>query len=1848
MDTIGSVADGRRCRRSCLRRWSGWFWRALVTCAVGVAPALAWAGEPAPAPALSTASVPAAGRQEALVTISAFGRYALTATSKQGTALQLVDRMAGPGETRGAAGSANGRLDVLLDRGEYKLVTYSHNKGTGEAKLEVKPFLERNAPRPPLLVEHKLIEAALDDLTQLSYWIDVTERRTVILEAAGRNLADLRLWESGTWLVDAVPGREVVQPKVGKPLQVCRLAVDLNPGLYLLTAYGGVSQPWADDSGEHPFYLRAGIPTAGMAQRRRFEVSPFGIDRFLVPSEANYFRIELPEARPALLRAGPFAQETPFAAGGSTAEVSKKSVPPAAELNFSNGSNEPTVVTVTAEAGQAYVLQHFYQSHEYQFKRDGNYWLSTVHAGHVQDSIDASAIVVKWDGSQRVQPFRTDVVEVDTLRGWARRCNLVEPATLYFKVGSTGTYEVVSKGTTARFRFEPFLVSRPSNYKPPEFKATASSSWSLDAGFWVLTIEPVKKGILDVVVKPQGLVDKALDLLGTEREFAARPVRGATRFPDIALEGRYGYTIYISNQPGVSVGAVLRELPLDLREPLPLVQQPDEKVSVPFKAEEVGTLRAIAEDGQLLEIAVDGGAWSKTTTPPLGTHTVAVRTTGKDTVVYSLGLEPERLSRTAPLPPVPDTRLAMLPDYPVLTDSAPAFFDLDRSQSRTFLVKANEPALYRIESSGLLRTAGNLRSRVVTSLASESANGVGRNFFVEQYLREGDYQMTVRAQGASRGHLGAHLERTPLLAGGALQEGVSARISLPAGAGVVYTFEIAEAAEYALQALGMGRTFRCRLEDREGWPITTPNVTASISRWFAAGEYRLVVLPEPVDSRCVTTLKKITDRQRFVGHGPHRLPLSTSVEHRWLEPAKGAPRTPDSWQLELPAPAKVNIVLSEGMRGELVRATGEPVGKVAEITGGVSTPVQLSMGSYQLRVMCARINNQVDYTVQVTPDELLAGEAKSIGAPGFVWVSIGREGLYELSSSGESDVRAVLLSGGTWLASNDDRPDDWNFHVATQLQPGRYRLQVEPVGRSAARCVVRLDAPPEVEDAALRVPASISLTPGMTTRLLPVEGVGNAELLVVQAQAQEAVACQLEAREPTGWRALGQEHGRDLVFAVPLPQPAPPLRLRVWSIDRRGGTVTLQALPLTPARVSESQLGKGTELPMVAGSEPALGALAVTLGRPGLFKLIEPAELLAGSRPGARTEVGGANLIVASGRSLWLVGRAAAKTRVRAARHVAQPGDDGAFSVRLQGDATAPCDVPPAAGPVLVFASSLGGQPGVRFVGLDDEPRPGGAALGVGDNAAVAVRLGGRAPAAALAWSAESDRRPLEVRLRTLALPAVPVKDGMLGSWDVSVEGVAGKAFELPRGLKQVRLTVGEAIVAVLTDGETVRSVHWAGGQAFAETLLSDASRLYLLHSRPGADQVGVELLAQGVGGSAANSPAPAATLDALVQRVMGLPLLPSTGSQATPSWEATLGALAFIGRHHESSHSAPGRIRLAVPLVDTDGADFTLHVRGREAEAVWVGDDGVIARGRTVQIGLGRGHVLLAHDVGWLLGWLDRPGDDIDGRFVASPDQVAEAAQPPAMVPLSGAAKLLRLQLAEQTLLRVRTAVPVVSWLRRGEAVPEVDVHSEGCRLDVIAPAGSVEIGLRPLGGSLLWGTAEVTTSPLQEIGEGLGPEVVLAPGETRAFAFRVLAAGKIGIGVRAQPDAVECLVTDPAGRILGAGVVQLQELSPGTYLVILRATGDREPVRARPALVGLAKPPTGPPEELVRCYLSLAQGKVADCSSREPEPPPGRAEPAEEESEEGEGEGEEEPDGEGGEGRARDVLVDSTVVGR
>jgi len=525
-------------------------------------------------------------------------------------------------------------------------------------------------------------------------------------------------------------------------------------------------------------------------------------------------------------------------------------------------------------------------------------------------------------------------------------------------------------------------------------------------------------------------------------------------------------------------------------------------------------------------------------------------------------------------------------------------------------------------------------------------------------------------------------------------------------------------------------------------------------------------------------------------------------------------------------------------------------------------------------------------------------------------------------------------------------------------------------------------------------------------------------------------------------------------------------------------------------------------------------------------------------------------VVAAADQTLWLVHERARKT-LKASRMVLAPGAARQVQLELDGERPAVLDVAnPKGDAVLVVATSLAGQPGVVLAepGASASPRAAGQAMAVGPHSAVSVALSGKRPTAVV-WGTS----PSLVTVREWSIPVTMVLENER-SPDGALEDVGGLALNLDSGPQRVRLALGEATVAALSDGERITSVHWHGGEPFEETVETSADHLTLLHIRGAKDSFHYEVFS-------------------LAPKGMTAPLAP--------------------GVPYERADPRAGTLRLAVaPAVASDAErPLAVHVRGAGAEAVLVGGDGGVARGADLPLAKEGGTLLVHHGPGLVLAWVDRRGEEaFDLWGGAGLPEGTLVTLPAAVIPLAGTMQALRLPPRVSGMLHLRTSTPVLTLVKHGEAPPEVEVHAAGAALDTYVAGEPVQIGLRALGGGTLWGTAEVTASRVTKIGEGLGPERLLPAGGTALFSFTVTREGPVGIGVRVSPDVVSCTLLDAQGKRLGSGVVQMPTLKPGTYVLELRTPAEGGPVAVQPALAGIELPGTGPPDEVVREYMSMA----------------------------------------------------------
>jgi len=1727
------------------------------------------------APLIDPPHLPAAGRKTATVAITEPGRYAITATSGSGTALQLVDRLAGPGEIAGSAGERDGRLDVLLDRGTYRLVTLGAELAAGEVSLEVRPFIEVSAPQPPLLVEGKPVSSSLQDFEQRSWRLQIDKARRVIVEVAGRNLTDLRLFRDGGWLIDAVPSRETLEPDPGRPLRSRRIVTRLEPGLYLLTAFGGSDEPWPAGGNEHPVHLRFGIPSLGETGRTRYRVGPFGADHFVVPGSVNFLQLELPEATAARLTEAPFPPEgNPFGEARAAAEITKKNREPVAILEPQT-QPDPRLITIRAAAGQSYVLQHFERRDSYTFQKSGRYWLSSVHSGHPQDSADATAIVTinGVAGRRGLEPFLSQTVEIDTGHGWARRCNLLDPVTVFFHTKEAGSYEVLLRGTAARARFEPFLVTRPQDYREPALK-TGGTSWKLEAGWHVLTIVPDEPGIVEAAVRPAGKLDAIWDLLAPNRPSRGEPVRPAVTFPAVDLEWKNSYTVQLNTRPGVRNGLVLRELPIDLVRPLPLALRPGEEIAVAARIPEAGTIRAESESGENLEVRTGAGPWLKALETEAATLDVRVRNPGEATVLAALrfDLSPQRDNAAHPL--LPPAQSTPPPQFPSISEGVPSFFDLERGGTATFTVRAAEPAFHTLESTGLLATGGTLRSRYLPALANATGGGTGRNFLVGSYLREGEFQLTVAALGQSRGHLGLRLRRAALRDGGMLRDGSPSRVTVDAAEGVVHEFEIAAAGTFRLEASAAGRPLPCRLEDADGWPIETPGIPARFKRRFEQGRYRLLLLPEAVGSRRVTLLERIADPPKFEGHGPHPLALEATAAHTWVEPAADAERTPDRWEFALGAPAMLHVTLTGEMQGEIRRQADAPsVEPLARIQPGRGWSGRLAAGTYALTTVCSRRNNHAPYEVTIHADELVPGTSRDVKTPVALPISVGAAGLFEFTTSGSADVQARLVdAAGATIAEQQDRPDDWNVQLAARLTPGIYRLELAPTGAESATTRVAMRAIAEREEPLLTLPGSREVRPGDDVAVIPLAIPAGLSLLVVRASADETVGLAVDYGVGDGWTTLRSELGRTQGLELPLTtaggQPTARYRLRLWSLDRRGSAIRLAVAAVSPPRIDERDFARGSRVAVVAGLNPPVAVAEIALDRPGLLRLDVATSWRAAGR--VHQPLTAAETTPSSGRSIWVATDLAAGAReaaIKGARVAVTT--DGPVSIDLPADGTpVACDIEAQRpGPLMVTATTAAGRPGLTIVSRDQAGHAGASATPtatVGERSATAL-IAAASASAALIWRADPALPAARVTLRLFEFAGLTEEKLAVGPARGTIDSAGARRFSLPRGDKRLRLALGPGLAAALVRSGQTESARDAGAGTLEETVETAADALLIVN--------------------AGFAPAP-----------WSIEILPLDARERSA---AVTAATPRIGRF-----AAAGTARIAVAPDTGGGAPLRLRTVGAEAPPTYLANDGRILAGTPIAVGSG-GDLLLPHGRGLAAVWVERPGEKTSGLWgdgAAPREHPIGAAE---VLRLTGPSAGLTAKVATPSVLHLGADDPLVVVIRRPDGSFEDFVQTQGAPLDLLLAPGTTSLWLRNPDGGDLRGSAEILLSPVTAIGEGLGPELLLAPGSAHYFSFSVVHERPVGIGVRAAPDTATCRLLDAGGRTIGNGIVQMSNLAPGSYLLAVSTPADGGPVTVRPALAGIVPPGSDPPADVVRRYLRLSRGESENEGLAAPTPP-------------------------------------------
>ena len=1621
-----------------------------------------------------------------------------------------------------------------------KLRTTVADKASGTATLTVTPFRDAGPPRalPP---PGRLVQDTLRDGQQRAFWFALPASGPVRIEAAGRSLADLRIWRDGRELVDLEPAALATEPLPGHGLMDLRLEGKLEPGTYLAVAYGGPPATWTDNDPAQPFLLRAGLSPALELGWAGGPMGPFGSEVYAVPPTAALLRLRLPAAAPAQLMAG------------GTATLDRRSRDPVASLSIEPG-HQP-VVEVRAAAGQAFTLRALeqpgpvvYGSALGRVLNRGPVWLSAVANGTGGDDVPPTVFVQRYDGTRNPARIVADTLPRLTPGGWRSRFNIRGPTTLAMQ--STGG-----------------VVTLRSTGTPVDL---LQNGWAdLPAGYYALSIKPKPgaQGALELVAAPSGVSPPPAQ---------AWPPDPVLPLGIVPLDRTQRLVLSGVQAPGVALGLSARAVPVALAEgPLAVTLAVNAGITVPV-ATPPGTKLFVTEIGQ--------GAVPYARVPGTAPDSVDVTLPPADhprTVVLAA-------RRPVPMPPIPAP--SPLASLPVVQAGTPGWFDLGRDQQRSFNLVVPEGGLFRAETLGRLHTSGTLGTAFLPSLAQAEANGVGENMLIQRVLRAGRYRVTVRAQD-SAGHAGFQAAPAPLLAPGTLVPGGSVRATLPSGSGAAIPLVLDAAQTVRLDIASLGDPWAARLEDADGWPLTSPGPLDGTTHKLTAGRYRLLVEPAATTRQVVVRLATVPPPAPAIeGHGPHPLPFGTPQSAVWREPdSQTAPRTPDSWTFALAGDAEVTLTLPDTMTGQLRMGGGQDATRIIKRWTG-----PLHAGTYRLDVTALGRNDRAPYAVSLTAPQLQPGIPRSVTLPATVPFAIATARVVGLTTFGTTPVKAVLRGAdGAVVARYAARADDWNIAASRPLSPGAYTLELSAANApttfdttapdspsasasqssdsdtsgdtssdtpssdaqpsdaassdTASSDTASDDAPPADDQEAqtrasqttprtrpaasdasgdapaptvelrlalpesappIPAPTQAAVLPGAGVHILTLDAPAPGTLLVAAAQSDAPLVLALERRTGETWTTVALDEGRTPAVAVPMDSGTGAWRAEIWAVDGGAEPVRAAIRAVTP----DAQAPASTALAPLDGMPFPLAVGRTHLAEAGLLRMDPRDGLRAGGWPGhALLPLAGA-AVLPEGQDVWLIGPpgpvAMAPLLMEAGQEVALTVPDGLV-------ATLPALAAPDGTVVLWRARSGTGQPGL------------GAAMGYAAGSAVAL-AGPPVPLRA------ADGETLRLSLRQDRLTLLPAQAVDAALHVVLAPGTA-LPVTLPVGDKSVDAVLPPGIAAI-PEWRAPHAATWSGGTAAVRTMAGAWTTLLL--ANPGTSPAPVSL---------SIAPAPAAA-----------PLKPGSVQKR------------FFG--------AAGSFE-----VGAEGADGArLHVAGPATLAAIAGD-GRIAVGMDVA-SPGAARVIVTHGAGAVALWMDAPGAS------PWPAVTGQPAALPGRVTLSGPAMAFAIPADAPLLLHVTTTAPVLLDMGAPGPANVPTLFASGAELHRIVPAGGGTLRVFPAADGPLTGTLDLRAEPVTPMAEGLGASTSVPPGGAAAYGFSVARATTVGVGVQADSPGVTARLLDGGGKVVGQGVAMLVPLAPGRYVLEALVPPGGTAAILRPAVVGIAPRPSGPPPDVVRDYLELA----------------------------------------------------------
>ncbi len=1725
---------------------------------------------------LSTTSLPGAGRAEALLTLDAPAAIHFTAKSAAGTSCEFIDRVRGPFARAGNVGGVSCELDLLLDAGQYKVRLESPKRGKGQVTLTATPFTELNAT-PLRLEPGNALVTRLQPQQQATFWLSMKSAGVPYVRISGRHAGEVQLWRNGEWLEPAPPYRTQFSPRAGQPMHEWWLDQRLEVGEYKLVVYGKnpttVTGSSVDDSLTIETAFRAGPPERSV----NFTLPASGLFAVQLPSAyvAGVMTLFDKPTAPVQLQ----ALRNNVRSAADACVVDKGAPNPMCTVTL-DAQNTLGVLLVRGAPGTRGQLEWAEWRTDTSTFRTGGYYGPSATQLHFRGTRGEHLVSVNDlpnDGD--AAPLACLLEELSS-NGEVNRIvarsvpgftpgerlqhdfNYDGSEVLWFEVKAGGALQRVLPSGKVRVQANGGRRSTCEVYQVEDKGTLKRLTESTDAECnRVLQLAP---GLYQVQLSGGNTGIESLSI-GFDGDPGAKPVvtRGGCLLPKVALEDR-SYRLDLNRSGQVTVrGLTAISLPLTDGATTHLQLDARQSISVPVK---LGAGVLVRSAGSVpFGCAMERGTVTTRAGEcelPAGADTLKLANTSDLPVRVTITKPGGMPAFTSPVSFNPVTS-----PPPKLALDAPAWFDFSREQTQSATFEVDTPGLYNVATQGLLSTSCWLRTPVISQVAQNSRGGRGRNCLIQTYLQKGRYLFSAKTDGNSTGRGALALSRRPAREFPGVNGEGEQFFRVDANELVQQKLVVKSEGEFTLGTTSQGSSLLCRLDDPEGWPIEPVPSSCVGNRVLRPGTWLWTQLPLTVESMRRTQLRRVREAVTLKGNKPHRIDA-----FNWYTAELGGDGK-DEFLFSLEGETQLDVVLTGGMQGRIFVLEKDKAPRAVEVVPPMQPASEGDGDSYESE---GSEEGEGEYQEREYSED---GEESEERATPPVEVAQARA-----APPPPSGVKLTLPPGQYKLVTEHSRAD---VGVTYQLHFGSATLLPGMTRTLPAPSTVPLFVP---RDGTLRLRTEGEVD--VRCRLLDEKGrlvfegsengsdwncaiaepvVKGKYTLVLESETQGTgetkVSVALPTVEDKGVLADGAKLtlGASVVsFTLPVAekdavqevsmraQGKTPLSCALETAEgvvvHRKSRVTDCTLLVRPqlqkfklrlwttdgtASVAGSLRTRAITTAS-AGTLSAEAAVAVNVPRAGRYRTSAPMFCIGAAEVGLLRPCGPEVSLEGGSTIFSAVGN---KAQPLSLDELFGAADDKAFTMPLNRQAFVQVLKPGGASLVLLEARVQHGERAAPSCAFDGA----GAVRERRDASCFAVsRLG--AEATSRLWAPSDSDVEATVLRRTVTPPA---NAEPLASGHKRVQFKDVGRFALPKQLRsRLELTLPTNAWAVLLGDDGAALDLCAPTGDLRRCVLTGQGGSVVLVSKEGQADVTTVILEGGA-----------------------------------PS-------VRFTGLY-EASPRAPGTVRLSVAPNDSERV---ATVEGALRCTVALADGTRLASCRAKVPAKSSAELIIEHGLEPLRAMVHAPGRERPARLGLELPLVPGPSLPSSVAVALQAGRIDRTLVVDtEAVVRV-AAESGVCGLYRGNELLSVDGLDGGCELVRVLSPGTYRLVVRPFAGQVQPGSLRWSADPVTQLVEGVGAEDRLAPGEVRLYRFDTTNKGKVGLGVQAKSELLECAVYNDGYQLVGEGCHQYLALDKGRYLLTVRnpPKDGAAPIALKPVLLGLSGENNDVPEEYLREFFS------------------------------------------------------------